>query len=230
MRATNEQSLTFRIGVFVLASIILLAILITLFGGSGSLFRAQDTYTIVFDYAPGVGPGTPVRRSGVRIGEVQKVALDDKTGKVRVTIRIDRPHVLYQDDQPILVQGTLTGDTTIDFVQRPAETKPAAAVPPHSQTDAAQIQPVAFRPGSDIRKEKPQASPLKLRVAQAPANQPLPANPPPPVRARQRARLRRGHPERPAPARPARPRLGCQRVNGRGRPAEQAGRHADLGP
>src|SRR5439155_18122118 len=116
MPATNEQQLTFRIGIFVLASIVLLAILITLFGGSGTLFKAQDSYTIVFDYAPGVAEGTPVRRSGVRIGQVQKVDLDDKTGKVRVTIRIDRPHVLYQDDQPILVQGALSGDTSIDFV------------------------------------------------------------------------------------------------------------------
>jgi phospholipid/cholesterol/gamma-HCH transport system substrate-binding protein len=186
MAATNEQSLTFRIGVFVLASIILLAILITLFGGSGSLFRAQDTYTVLFDYAPGVGPGTPVRRSGVRIGEVQKVELDDKTGKVRVTIRIDRPHVLYQDDQPILVQGTLTGDTTINFVQRPPEKKPennpAAAEPAHSQTEATPIQPVAFRTRSDARAGKQQGSGLRFLVAQAPPNQPLPANPPLPAR------------------------------------------------
>src|SRR6266852_4183724 len=107
MPATNEQHLTFRIGVFVLASIILLAILITLFGGSGTFFKAQDTYTIIFDSAPGVAEGTPVRRSGVRIGQVQKVVLDDETGKVRVTVRIDQPHKLYEDDQPILIQGTL---------------------------------------------------------------------------------------------------------------------------
>src|SRR6266851_5903422 len=112
MPATNEQNLTFRIGIFALASIVLLAILITLFGGSSTLFKMQDSYTIVFDYAPGVAEGTPVRRSGVRIGQVQKVELDDKTGKVRVTIRIDRPHVFYEDDQPVLVQGALSGDTS----------------------------------------------------------------------------------------------------------------------
>jgi ABC-type transporter Mla subunit MlaD len=161
MPATKEQSLTFRIGVFVLASVVLLAILIALFGGAGALFRAQDTYTIVFDYAPGVAPGTPVRRSGVHIGQVQKVELDDKTGKVRVTIRIDRPHVLYQDDQPVLVQGTLTGDTTIDFVQRPPENKAAEPEPHRSSIDGATIQPVVFA------------------VAQAAANPQLPANPPP---------------------------------------------------
>ncbi|HLJ93235.1 MAG TPA: MlaD family protein [Gemmataceae bacterium] len=159
MPTANEQ-LTFRIGIFVLASIVLLAILVTLFGGSGTLFKAQDTYTVVFDYAPGVAEGTPVRRSGVRIGQVQKVELDDKTGKVRITIRIDRPHVLYQDDRPVLVQGALSGDTSIDFVSRSAENHPAEEKP-QRKVGEAPIQPVSFQ------------------VAQAPAGQPLPANPPP---------------------------------------------------
>jgi phospholipid/cholesterol/gamma-HCH transport system substrate-binding protein len=161
MPATNEQNLTFRIGIFALASIVLLAILITLFGGSGTLFKMQDSYSIVFDYAPGVGEGTPVRRSGVRIGQVQKVELDDKTGKVRVTVRIDRPHVLYQDDQPVLVQGALSGDTSIDFVQRPAENKPAEPELQRPKVEGAQIQPVSFL------------------VAQAAPDKQLPANPPP---------------------------------------------------
>jgi ABC-type transporter Mla subunit MlaD len=163
MAATNQQSLTFRIGVFVLASLILLAILITLFGGSGTVFKAYHTYYIVFDYAPGVGEGTPVRRSGVRIGQVQSVQLDDNTGKVRVAIRIDSPHVLYEDDEPVLVQGALSGDTSIDFVQRPPENKPAETETQHSHCDAPELRPVA------------------LEIAQAPPNQPPPANPPPRV-------------------------------------------------
>jgi ABC-type transporter Mla subunit MlaD len=161
MPPATDQSLKFRIGVFVLASIVLLAILITLFGGSGTLFKSQDAYTIVFDYAPGVAEGTPVRRSGVRIGQVKKVELDDKTGKVRVTVSIEQPHILYQDDQPILMQGALSGDTSIDFVQRPAENKPAAQEPPHSEVEPDETHPVS------------------LVVAQPPVGQPLPANPPP---------------------------------------------------
>ncbi len=169
MPATNEQNLTFRIGIFALASIVLLAILITLFGGSSTLFKMQDSYTIVFDYAPGVAEGTPVRRSGVRIGQVQKVELDDKTGKVRVTIRIDRPHVLYEDDQPVLVQGALSGDTSIDFVQRPTENRPVEPPPERSKSEGAEIRPVS------------------LLVAQAAPDKQLPANrrsgcPPSPAR------------------------------------------------
>lgn len=165
MPPLNEQGLKFRIGVFVLASVVLLAILITLFGGSKSLFKPQDSYTIIFDFAPGVSEGTPVRRSGVRIGQVQNVELDDKTGKVTVTIRIDRPHELYTDDQPILVQGTLTGDTSIDFVRRAPENKPAEPAP-NSKTEGAHIEPVSFV------------------LAQAPAGKQLPAQPPPPAQAK----------------------------------------------
>jgi ABC-type transporter Mla subunit MlaD len=201
MAATNQQSLTFRIGVFVLASIILLAILITLFGGSGTLFKSYLTYAITFDYAPGVSEGTPVRRSGVRIGQVQSVQLDDKTGKVRVTIRIDSPHVLYQDDQPVLVQGALSGDTSIDFVPRPAENKPAEAEPQHTENryekgsdplpqEGRGLEKCEHVPGgarglapfrTDSQGREPELQPVALELAQAPPAQPLPANPPPRV-------------------------------------------------
>jgi phospholipid/cholesterol/gamma-HCH transport system substrate-binding protein len=150
----------FQIGIFVLGALILLAILIGLLAGS-KVIRGRDYYTIVFDYAPGVATGTPVRRSGVRIGQVDKVEIDDATGKVRVTIVIDRPHVLYEDDQPILVHGALTGDTSIDIVPSSAAKTPAEPVPPHSDSSPPVIKPVA------------------LRVAQAPPEK-RGAEPPPP--------------------------------------------------
>src|SRR5262249_44855709 len=103
MATTNE--LRFRIGVFVLAAMLLLGVLILLFGGLPTALKPQDRYYIVFDHAPGVAPGTPVRRSGVRIGQVQRLDLDDNTGKVRVTIAIERPHRLYEGDQPLLISG-----------------------------------------------------------------------------------------------------------------------------
>jgi phospholipid/cholesterol/gamma-HCH transport system substrate-binding protein len=123
----NEQNMRFRIGVFALTSVILFAILIMLFGGMPTYFLPQDQYTVVFDEATGVDKGTPVRRSGVRIGQVVAINLDDATGKVRVTIHIDHPHHLYQDDQPTLVHGALTGDTTIDLLPRVPPTPPNQA-------------------------------------------------------------------------------------------------------
>jgi ABC-type transporter Mla subunit MlaD len=111
----NEQNMRFRIGVFVLSSVILLASLVMLFGHWPTVFKRPDRYTIIFQNAPGVEEGTPVRRSGVRIGQVQSIELDDVTGRVRAIIDIDRPHPLYETDEAVLVHGILSGDTSIDF-------------------------------------------------------------------------------------------------------------------
>src|SRR5262249_47719220 len=144
----NQQSMRFRIGVFVLAAILLLTVLVILFGGVPTMFKPQDRYTIVFDYATGISVGTPLRRSGVRIGQVQSVNLDDKTGKVRVTIVIDRPHMLYEGDQPILVHGALSGDTTIDFIAPPPSEKEQTAGP-RAESKEANVIPVAFTEGQE---------------------------------------------------------------------------------
>jgi phospholipid/cholesterol/gamma-HCH transport system substrate-binding protein len=125
----DEQRMRFRIGIFALASIILLAVLITLFGAFPTLFKRQSRYVVLFNDAPGVAVGTPVRRSGVRIGEVKRLDLDDVTGKVRITIAIDQPHPLFESDQVVLVHGLLTGDTTIDFVPRKPNGKPPDLTP-----------------------------------------------------------------------------------------------------
>jgi len=71
----NSKDIRFRVGLFVLGSLILLAALITAFSGFPSIFKQYNRYTIVFPEAPGVASGTPVRRSGVRIGEVASVRI-----------------------------------------------------------------------------------------------------------------------------------------------------------
>lgn len=131
----NEQSMRFRLGLFVLAALMLLAVLIILFGGFPTLFKATSRYTVVFTDAPGVSPGTPVRRSGVRIGEVKSVDLDDATGKVRITLLLDKPHPLYQSDQATLVHGLLGGDTSIDFVPQRVRGEQVEPVPVPENTE-----------------------------------------------------------------------------------------------
>ena len=119
----NEQAIRFRIGIFVLAALILLAVMTTLFGGFPNYFKHADTYTIIFKDAQGIGQGTPVRRSGVRIGEVQAVSLDNDTGTVKVVIQVESGFNLRQGDKPTAVQGLLGGDTSIAFLSPPGEQK-----------------------------------------------------------------------------------------------------------
>ena len=132
----NEQAIRFRIGIFVLAALILLAVMITLFGGFPNYFRHVDTYTIVFKNAQGVAPGTPVRRSGVRVGEVRSMSLDNNTGNVEVTIQLEPGFNLRMGDRPTIVQGLLGGDSSIAFLAPPEGQKAQAGlVEPGSTLD-----------------------------------------------------------------------------------------------
>ena len=112
----NEQAMKFRFGIFVLATLILLGVLVMLFGGVPRYFTPAETYTIILDNALGVTPGTPVRRSGVKIGEVRAVELDNETGKVTVPILVQHGFTIRKSDRPTVVRGLLGGDVSIDFL------------------------------------------------------------------------------------------------------------------
>ncbi len=127
----NEQAIRFRIGIFVFGALILLAVMTTLFGGFPNYFKHADTYTIVFKDAQGIGQGTPVRRSGVRIGEVRSLQLDNVTGSVQVTVQVDEGYNIRVGDKATVVQGLLGGDTSIAFLSPPEEPQaPVTLVPP----------------------------------------------------------------------------------------------------
>jgi ABC-type transporter Mla subunit MlaD len=129
----------FRLGLFVIGASVLLGILAVFFGGTPRVFVSRDHYTIVFTDAPGVGVGTPVRRSGVKIGEVTAVDLDNDTGEVRVEIAVNRKYTLRTTDNAVVSQDLLSRDTTIDFV--PQHRAPAPASVPPSAAPSAPVPP-----------------------------------------------------------------------------------------
>lgn len=112
---TREQGMRFRLGVFVLGAMFLLATLILLLGEIPDWFKGQVRYTVRLQTAPGLEQGSPVRMSGVRIGEVQSFALDPNTGEVSVNIVVDRKYQLRQSDRASISQGLVLGDTAISF-------------------------------------------------------------------------------------------------------------------
>jgi phospholipid/cholesterol/gamma-HCH transport system substrate-binding protein len=129
--ATNERTLRWRLGLFVLVILVLAGLLIVMFGSAPTLFKRGTTYTILFDEAPNVAVGTPVRRSGVRLGEVREVQLDDELGKVKVVVGIDPGKIVRVSDKPTLVgAGILGNDIDIDFIPQ----KRVAGAPPPDLT------------------------------------------------------------------------------------------------
>jgi phospholipid/cholesterol/gamma-HCH transport system substrate-binding protein len=81
----NERVMQFRLGMFVIVAGLVLTMLIVWFGESPSLFRDRTYVTVHYSEAPGVAEGIPVRKSGIRIGEVASIRFEDRpvvSGKV----------------------------------------------------------------------------------------------------------------------------------------------------
>ena len=113
----NERIVQFRVGVMVLATLIISAILVLLFGEMPSLVHGNYTINIRFTDAPGVSRHTPVRKSGIRIGRVTGIrfAEDDKT--VLVTVSIDASRRLYHNEVCQIMSSLVMGDTALEFAR-----------------------------------------------------------------------------------------------------------------
>ena len=66
----NERLMQFRIGMFVIVAGLVLTMMIVWFGESPAILRDQVYLKVHYAEAPGVLEGVPVRKSGIRIGEV----------------------------------------------------------------------------------------------------------------------------------------------------------------
>ena len=91
----NERVMQFRIGMFVIVAGLVLTMLIVWFGESPTLFRDNAYVTVHFIEAPGIDVGIPVRKSGIRIGEVAELKFDDRRPEaqgVLVTLAIERKY------------------------------------------------------------------------------------------------------------------------------------------
>lgn len=117
----TERAMRLWIGLFVLGALILLSTLVVTFGSLPGLFKRANIYYIRFADAPGIAQGTPVRRSGVRIGEVTDIALDDETGVVHVTVGIEKRYTVRHNEDPTLITTLFGTDSSIDFIPKPQE-------------------------------------------------------------------------------------------------------------
>ena len=114
----NERVMQFRIGMFVIVAGLVLTMLIVWFGESPSLLRDHAYVTVRYDEAPGVAEGIPVRKSGIRVGEVREIAFDARPNQpdgVLVTISLDRKFVIKEGSVPRLTRS-LIGDVAIDLL------------------------------------------------------------------------------------------------------------------
>jgi phospholipid/cholesterol/gamma-HCH transport system substrate-binding protein len=113
----NERLMQFRIGMFVIVAGLVLTMMIIWFGESPSILRDQVYLTVHYAEAPGVIEGVPVRKSGIRIGEVYAVKFDERPNQpdgVLVTLALERRYKLHEGTRPRLSRS-LIGDVTVDM-------------------------------------------------------------------------------------------------------------------
>ena len=114
----NERVMQFRIGMFVIVAGLVLTMLIVWFGESPALFHDQVYVIVHYLEAPGVAEGIPVRKSGIKIGEVTAIAFDDRPNQpdgVLVTLSLERKYKIKAGSVPRLSRS-LIGDVTIDLL------------------------------------------------------------------------------------------------------------------
>ncbi|MEZ6104573.1 MAG: MlaD family protein [Pirellulaceae bacterium] len=108
----EERIIQFRVGIVVIASVIIGVILVLYFGEG---FKPKYSLFLKTDMAPGVSKGTPVMKNGIRIGRVSGV--ETQEDGVLLTLQIDEGEQVYSGEVCEFVSSPLAGDTTLNFVQ-----------------------------------------------------------------------------------------------------------------
>lgn len=114
----NERVMQFRIGMFVIVAGLVLTMLIVWFGESPSLLRDHVFVVVHYQEAPGVSEGIPVRKSGIRVGEVTSIIFDERADKpdgILVTLSLDKKYKIREGSIPQLSRS-LIGDVSIDLL------------------------------------------------------------------------------------------------------------------
>ena len=113
----DDKAYRFGVGVLVLASAVIGIILIFFFGAIPNFLIEHYTVTINFAAAPGVEIDTPVRKSGVRIGRVVGVKLQDGEDGVNLTLELEKRYPIKAGEVARIKNGSLiTGDAVIEFL------------------------------------------------------------------------------------------------------------------
>src|SRR5436190_15610175 len=121
----DDRVLRLRVGVVVLAAAMITAFRAARFGDLPLLGSSNYSIFVRFPNAPGVTPGTPVRRSGVQIGRVAEILLEKPRG-VRLKLEIDSGQQVEDVDTVWINSASVLGDAVIEFVS-------PAVVPPNAR-------------------------------------------------------------------------------------------------
>lgn len=113
----DDRIKQFRIGVMVLAALLIGGILVVMFGKIPTFGVGTYFVNARFTDAPGVSANTPVRRSGILVGRVESVAFDDQR-QVVVKLKLNDDFEIRRDEG-IKIVTSLLGDAELQIIPLP---------------------------------------------------------------------------------------------------------------
>ncbi|PHS00962.1 MAG: hypothetical protein COA78_23265 [Blastopirellula sp.] len=111
----DDRSLQYRVGIVMVSAVFIGILLLVLLGEIPIIGAEQNTIFVEFSQAPGVTVNTPVRTSGILIGRVKEVTLQENR-KVLVTISVEVKYMPRQNEVCRISSGSLLGDAILEFV------------------------------------------------------------------------------------------------------------------
>jgi phospholipid/cholesterol/gamma-HCH transport system substrate-binding protein len=113
----TERQMQLRIGLLVLAALVLFAGFVLSIGSRSQLFQERYSLWAAFTSAEGLGVGSPVRLAGVPVGSVTGIAFarDSRERGIRVTVSIE--HRVQDQIRTVASIGTigLVGDKVLEI-------------------------------------------------------------------------------------------------------------------
>ncbi|MDG2129105.1 MAG: MlaD family protein [Fuerstiella sp.] len=110
----DERQQEFRVGIMVVVALAAAVVMVFKFGELGNRWKSGTRIDIVLPSASGIFPETPVRMSGIRIGQVQSMALVAEGRGVVVHVLIESDHT-FRNDSSAQITRSLLGDGAIEI-------------------------------------------------------------------------------------------------------------------
>ncbi|MFF0546575.1 MlaD family protein [Nocardia thailandica] len=131
-------SAAWRLGVFGMAMLVVLAMVFTLIKRPVS--GDTEAHDVLFTDANGLKVGNDVRMFGVQVGKIEKISLEGDKAKVHLTVKKSTP--IYDNSKLAIRYQNLTGQRYVDLQQAP---NPGARIP-----DGARIGANMTLPSFDV--------------------------------------------------------------------------------
>lgn len=142
----EERGQEFRVGMMAVAALVATAAMMFRFGEIGNRWKSGTRISIFMADATGINPETPVRMSGIRIGQVESLKLIADGRGVQVSVLI-HDGFTFRADSRAQVSRSLLGDGVLEII-------PAADGAPISNGDRIAGQPTSDPMQAVARLEK----------------------------------------------------------------------------